>query len=368
MTSTVPLPDQDEIDAYRAANVPLYNDQKLKLGIFGTNVSNGLTMTSAESTFRPTWQQNLRIARTADELGFELLVPVARWRGFGGQVDFNGESLETFTWAAGVAQATERAMVFATSHLPTIHPIVAAKMSTTVDQIAGGRFGLNAVMGWFTPEMEMFGAEQRQHDQRYAYGHDWMTLVKRLWVEDKPFDHDGEFLHVREAQAAPKPVQPGGPVLVNAGNSPAGIRFSAKHVDFNFATVDTIENGTAYAAKVREIAATEFRRKIGMLTYAFVICRDTEAEANAVRDHIIEKGDWDGAGNLMSILGLESQSYGTQLREFKERFILGYGGYPIIGTPEQVVEELSGLSGAGMDGVILGFLDYEQELVLQPEL
>ncbi|MFC4948436.1 LLM class flavin-dependent oxidoreductase [Pseudonocardia sp. GCM10023141] len=146
------------------------------------------------------------------------------------------------------------------------------------------------------------------------------------------------------------------------GNSPAGLHFSAKHVDFNFATVDTLENGAAYATRVRELAATAYQRQIGILTYAFVICRDTEAEAQAVRDRILEAGDREGANNLMSVLGLQSQSFGTQLRQFQERFVLGYGGYPIIGTPEQVADELAGLSKAGMDGVILGFLDYEHEL------
>lgn len=359
MTQT--LDRADALAEYRAAHVPLYNKQKLKLGLFGTNVSNGLTMTQAETTFRPTWQQNVAIARAADDLGFEMMVPVARWRGFGGATDFNGECFETYTWAAGLAEATENIMVFATTHLPTVHPIVAAKMATTVDHIAGGRFGLNAVMGWFSPEMEMFG-EQRQHDDRYAFGDEWMTVVKNLWAEEEPFDFTGTYVTVRGAQAQPKPIQSPGPVLVNAGNSPAGIAFSAKHVDFNFATVDTLENAAAYATKVRDVARTDYRRDIGLMTYAFVICRDTEAEADEVRQAILDAGDWEGANNLMSVLGLQSESYSTQLRQFQERFVLGYGGYPIIGTPEQVVEQLGGLSAAGMDGVILGFLDYQQEL------
>lgn len=353
---------EDQIAEYRAAHVPLFNEQKLKLGLFGTNVSNGLTMTSAPTTFRPTWHQNLAIAQAADRMGMELLVPVARWRGFGGSTNFNGTSLETYTWAAGLAQATENIMVFATTHLPTVEPVVAAKMAATIDHIAQGRFGLNAVMGWFSPEMEMFGKGQRTHDDRYAFGDEWMTIVKQLWTEPNTFDFNGTYLSAHGAQAEPKPIQPGGPVLVNAGNSPAGIEFSAKHVDFNFATIDTLENAAAYSQKVRSIAAERYQRKIGLMTYAFVICRDTEEEAQAVADAILEAGDWEGAKSLMSVLGMQSESYSEQIRAFQERFILGYGGYPIIGTPEKVVSELGTLSAAGMDGVIVGFLDYEKEL------
>ena len=156
---------------------------------------------------RITWEHQLEIVRRADALGFELLLPVARWRGFGGTTDFNGESFETYTWAAGLAQATKNIMVAATSHVPTMHPIVAAKQATTIDHISNGRFALNLVMGWFTPEMAMFDGTQRAHDDRYRYGAEWLTIVKRLWTEEAPFDFDSADFHVRQAQAHPKPIQ-----------------------------------------------------------------------------------------------------------------------------------------------------------------
>jgi alkanesulfonate monooxygenase SsuD/methylene tetrahydromethanopterin reductase-like flavin-dependent oxidoreductase (luciferase family) len=119
-------------------NCPLYNDQKLKLGLFGTNCSNGLTVSHAETTYRATWEHSLAIAQPGDAMGFEMLVPIARWRGFGGTNDFNGICFETYTWAAGLAAATESIMVFSTSHVPTVHPIVAAKHCVTVDHISNG--------------------------------------------------------------------------------------------------------------------------------------------------------------------------------------------------------------------------------------
>ncbi len=93
-------------------------------------------------------------------------MPVARWKGFGGKTNFNGSNFETYTWAAGLAQATENTAVFTTSHVPTVHPIMAAKQATTVDHISNGRFALNIVCGWFAPELEMFGAPH--HGARHA--------------------------------------------------------------------------------------------------------------------------------------------------------------------------------------------------------
>jgi dimethylsulfone monooxygenase len=209
------------------------------------------------------------------------------------------------------------------------------------------------VMGWFTPEMEMFGAPQRRHDDRYEYGGEWVEVLTRLWSTSKPFDFDGKYIRVAGAVSEPKPVQKSWPVLVNAGNSPAGIDFSARYVDFNFATVDTLENAAKYSKAVRDRARREYHRTIGVMTYAFVICRDTEKEATKAKQAILDAGDYEGATNIMSVLGMESASFQEQIRQYQERFILGWGGYPIIGTPEQVVDELQSLSNAGMDGVIL---------------
>jgi FMNH2-dependent dimethyl sulfone monooxygenase len=239
----------------------------MKLGLFGTNCSYGLIMSHAATTYEATWAHTKAIAQRADALGFEALIPVARWKGFGGSTNFNGNCFETYTWAAGLAEATERIAIAATSHLPTINPIVAAKQATTIDHISGGRFALNLVMGWVTPEMEMFGGEQREHDERYAFGQEWLDYVFKLWGEKGSFDVDGAYFHGRDVEAYPKPVQGPRPALINAGNSKAGIEFSARNVDINFASLDTLENVTSYTSALKEKARTEHARAIQTMTY-----------------------------------------------------------------------------------------------------
>lgn len=92
----------------RTLTNPMFNDQKMKLGLFGTNCSYGLTMSHAPSTYEATWDHTLEIALRAESLGFEALVPIARWRGFGGTTNFNGNCFETYTWAAGLLQPPTR--------------------------------------------------------------------------------------------------------------------------------------------------------------------------------------------------------------------------------------------------------------------
>ena len=349
----------------RRSRVPLFDPgQKLKLGLFSFNVSGGMMATTVPSTYELSWPHTRDIARKADAMGFEALVPVGRWRGFGGKTNFAGASFETYSWAAGLAEATERIMVFATSHVPTVHPIVAAKQAATIDHISGGRFGLNLVMGWYAAEMEMFGGSQREHDARYELGSEWVEIVRRLWTEPDPFDFEGEFFELRGAVAEPKPIQQPYPVLVNAGSSATGIDFSARSCDVNFVGMGTFEMGKAAASAVRKRAHEAYGRDISTMTYATIVCRDTEREAQRDYQAMVDSIDWEAIDNLTSIFGVEGQSYGDaeSVRKLKTQFALGWGGMTFVGSPEQIVDQLQQTSAAGIDGIVLGFNDYLVEL------
>jgi dimethylsulfone monooxygenase len=361
----VPSTTQAEREAladYRRQNVPLYNEKKLKLGLFSMNCSGGMVISNAPSSWTIDWKYHLELAKKADALGFEAYIPVARWRGVGGEMDFLGENYETFSYASAMAASTENIMTFATVHAPIIHPIVAAKGAATIDHVSDGRFGMNVVMGWLVPEFEMFGVKQRDHETRYEYGAEWMEVVDRLWSDAGHFDHEGQFLQLKDAQAQPKPIQPRPPIL-NAGNSPTGGAWAAKHADFNFSSFSDLEGARNYTAEIKRVANDEHQRDIGVLTYGLVICRDTEEEAQAVHQQIIDMADWRAAHNWMSVLGVESGSFNEQMHgPLAEFFVAGAGAARVVGTPEQCVEQLAQINEAGMDGVMLGFLNWNEEL------
>lgn len=354
----------DDLITRRAA-LPLFDPrQKLKLGLFSFNVSGGMMATTVPTTYELSWRHTRDIARKAEAMGFEALVPVGRWRGFGGKTNFAGASFETYSWAAGLAEATERIMVFATSHVPTVHPVVAAKQAATIDHISGGRFGLNLVMGWFAAEMEMFGGTQKAHDARYEFGHEWLEIVRRLWTDPEPFDYDGEFFKLRGAVAEPKPLQRPHPLLVNAGSSAAGIDFSARSCDVNFVAMGSFEMGKTAASAVRKRARENYARDISTMTYATVVCRDTASEAQRDYAAMVASIDWEAIDNLTTIFGVEGQSYGDaeSVKQLKTQFALGWGGMTFVGSPQQVVDQLQQTSAAGIDGIVLGFNDYLVEL------
>ena len=180
------------------------------------------------------------------------------------------------------------------------------------------------------------------------------------WTE-QDFDHEGRHYRVKGGFLLPKPVQQPRPVLINAGNSEEGRDFSARNVDFNFVTIATQEQAVGMVQDIRQ-RAQGYGRECGVMSYGLVCCRDTEEEARALYDSIVAQGDWDAVHNIMDLLGMESSSFNEQIKHFGERFIAGWGGYPLVGTPEQVVGMMVELCDLGIEGFILSWLDYYEEL------
>jgi FMNH2-dependent dimethyl sulfone monooxygenase len=79
--------------------------------------------------------------------------------------------------------------------------------------------------------------------------------------------------------------------------------------------------------------------------------------------YVHEKGDWAAAKNMIDTFSLEINARAIpteRLKAYQEAFIAGWGGFPLIGTKEQIVDGLQALSQAGLDGVLLCWPRFEQ--------
>jgi len=344
---------------------PLYSENRMKLGAMAFNCSHGSTITSAEGAWEMNWPDTKDVIRMADDAGLEGLLPVGRWKGYGGPTNFNNRTFEAFTWAAGVGALTDHPAVFATTHVPLTHPIAAAKQAVTVDHISGGRFALNIVCGWFKNEFEMFGAEWRTHDDRYAYGVEWLDLVRQLWTRGEEFDFEGKYFNAKNLWSEPKPLQRPVPPIMNAGGSPAGQHFAATQADMNFVILRDhgVEGGKAQIDNLKNMAR-DAGREVQSWIHGYVVCRDTQKEADDYLEHYVrEKGDYVAVDNLLDIFGMQSETLTPEaLDAFRFHFIAGHGGYPLVGTPERIVDEIDKLLEIGIDGILLSWVDYKTEL------
>ncbi|MCW2953930.1 MAG: luciferase [Conexibacter sp.] len=336
-----------------------------KLGLFSPNCSSGLAVTTVEERWSGSWDDNLALAKLSDEVGLDFLLPIARWIGYGGTTNFHEGVLDPVTWAAGLLANTERIAVFATIHTAFNHPIVVAKQMATLDQIGHGRAGINVVAGWNKPEYDTFGVElPESHDDRYALAQEWLDLVQRIWSTEGSFDHHGRFFHVNHVEGLPKPFEGSVPVL-NAGASPQGRDYAARNANYLFTPfADAATDGAATVADVTGAARERYAREIGVLTLGYSVCRPTHAEAEEYhRWYADEKADWNAVDNLMALQGMHAQSFSKEmLASFRGRFAAGHGAFPLVGTPDEIADEIERIAAAGFAGMTLAFVDYLGEL------
>ena len=349
----------------RAGTNPLFNANRMKLGLFGLNVSKGCAMTTAEGALELDWPKNLELAQIADRAGIEALIPVGRFLGMGGPSNFNGDSYEVYCWAAGMAQGTSNTAVMSTSNVLMSHPVVAAKQIATIDHISQGRFALNIICGWYEKEYELFGASIMEHDARYDLADEWIGIAKRLWTSEEPFDFEGRYFRIKGGLSTPKPIQKPFPPLMNAGGSPRGQRFAAQHCDIVFVLLNPhdLDDSKARIQSVRNLAC-EYGRELQVWTYCYCVQRDSREKAQRyLRYCIEEKGDDEAATNLLTSFGMNSATFTPeQLKEFRFHFKAGYGGYPLVGTATDIVDTLDKLSGIGLDGMAFSWIDYDEGL------
>ena len=340
----------------------LRRPHRLKLGLFHTNVSGGQAVTKVDERWSANWEDNKTIAQMADDAGLDFILPVARWKGYGGETDFNGYNLETLTWAAGILASTEQIGIFGTVHAPLIHPIFAAKQMVTADHIGRGRFGLNIVCGWNVTEFEMFGMEARDHESRYLFAQEWWDIILKIWSTKERFDFNGRWFQLKQVIGDPKPYSGGRPAVMNAGASETGRDFAARNCDVLFTSMISPEQAQTDLDPFRAMGK-KYGRDVAAFTFTYVVCRPSRKEAEAYHDfYANEMADWEGAENLMDSLGMYTHTFPTEvLGMLRSRFAGGHGAYPLIGTPDDIAAGLKSISDAGLAGTTIAFVNYIDE-------
>jgi FMNH2-dependent dimethyl sulfone monooxygenase len=347
----------------RSTTRPLAGPNRLKLGVFAPNLSAGASSISLAPgpPVMGNWGEAQAIAQAADQAGFEVVVPIARWMGHGGESRFWQRSFETMTWGAALAATTNDIFVMTTCHVPMVHPVLAAKMGATLDHVSGGRWGLNLVAGWSKPEFDLFGVEFAEHSDRYRLSEEWIQIVKRLWTEEEPFDFDGDFFHLKGAISDPKPVQAPYPLIMNAGQSPPGLALAGKHSDMAYIGLAGDTDIPGSVQRVRE-AASLHGREVAVWALAHIVSADTDEAAQAqVESYAIENGDVETAMRYAASLmrtDTASQAAFRADSDLVRNLMISQGNYSIVGSAESVAQRLVELSQAGIDGLAVAFFDY----------
>lgn len=277
-----------------------------------------------------TWPRWQNIARAVEDLGFAGLY---RSDHFTNAEPPDKDSLElwvSLTWLASHTQRIEFGPLV--SPFSFRHPALTARMAAAVDDLSAGRLTLGLGAGWQEREHRLFGFDLLSPVERFDRFEEGLEVVTRLLRSDGPAEYEGRYYSLRDAVLLPRPVRPGGPPILIGGNGEKRtLPYAAKYAD---------EWNAVY------LPLGEWRR------------------LNARLDELLQiQGREPGSVRRSMMTGLRFGRTKDALEEQLRR-----GSHPaeelrrrglVVGVGEETREQLAELESAGLQRVMLQWLDLD---------
>ncbi len=274
------------------------------------------------------WDRWRRLARAVEGLGYAGLYRSDHFPNE--QTGSYRDGLELWSSLTWLADNTER-IEFGplVSPFSFRHPVITAWQASAVDNLAGGRLRLGLGAGWQVWEHDAFGFDLLDTDSRFARFEEGLEVVTRLLRSEEPASFQGEFYRLHEALLMPRSPRPGGPPIVIGGNGPRRtLPLAARYADeWNavFLTADEFAKlDASLDESLREAGRAPDRMRRTLMTR--VVFGRTEAEVDRKLDGVP--------------------------RDQLEPAVLA-------GTTAEIVERLGRLSEAGVQRVMLQWLEVD---------
>ncbi len=286
----------------------------------------------------------------------------------------------TISYAAAV---TER-IHFMLAHRPGFtSPTLAARQIATLDQFSGGRLGVHFISGGSDDEQKRDG-DYLDHDQRYARTDEYLGILRRIWTEAQPFDHEGTFYRFQRGFSEVKPAQQPHVPIYFGGASEAAIEVAGKHADVYALWGESLDQVRDLTTRVRAEAAKHGRTVNFSVSFRPVLA-ETEDKAWKRAEDILERTralrvqagysrggpqQSEGARRLLAAADkgdrVDQRLWTAIARETGGRS----NSTGLVGTPEQVADALLAYYDLGVTTFLIrGFdpledaVDYGRELI-----
>ena len=334
----------------------------MDIGVFIPIGNNGWLISKTSPQYMPSFALNQTVVQKAEQYGMDFALSMIKLRGFGGQSEFWDHNLKSFTLMAGLAAVTKRIRLYATVATLTIPPAIVARMTSTIDSIAPGRFGVNLITGWAKAEYDQMGLwpGDDHYERRYDMLTEYTTILRQLWNEGRS-DFKGEFFTMNDCRLSPRPSRP--VPLVCAGQSPRGMAFAAAFADYNFCVGAGLNTPTAYAATNDRLLAevTKTKRTVGSYPLMMVIADETDEAAFAKWQRYVEGADIDA----LAYLGFQANADTKAISGSSARWMtqetspVNFNMGTLIGSYANVARMLDeAASVPGTAGIMLTFDDF----------
>ena len=310
------------------------------------------------------WPYIRTVVRRSEELGYDLtLVAELNLNDIKGA---HAPALDAWSTAAALAAVTTQIEIMVAVR-PTFHqPALLAKQAANIDHVSGGRLTLNVVSSWWAEEARMYGVAFDTHDDRYARTGEWIDVVDGLWKQT-PFSYAGRYYRVEDTILEPKPLSRPRPCLYAGGESEAAKDLIARKCDAYLMHGDPPERVGEKIADMRRRRAQYGLPPLRFGVAAYAIVRNTTEAAQAELARITDvQSSAAGFANFQQWLS------GTQLERamsIQEYSVSNRGlRSGLVGTPDQVRQQLDRFSRAGVDLVLLQMSPQLEEMERFAEL
>lgn len=333
----------------------------LKFAYWSPILSGGYVISTLPQRTEWSLESNVRLAQTAENVGFDYTLLPARFT----SLEAGDGQNDVLISSAYLAAATRRLKIIGAFHTAFWHPALIAKSAATLSVASNGRYALNILSGWLKAEYDQFGIQWNEHDERYRQSEEFIEILRGLWTAEEPFHFKGEHHQIEGAYFRPQPDP--SPEIFQGGNSKAARRMAARYSDWYFMNGTSPEGAREQIEEISALAR-EYGRKVKFGLNAFVILRETEAEAQEQKRAIIDAADLEkvagfakqakNAGQSTSEnIGMWSDSQLEDLVQPNDGFKTG-----LIGSADLIVERIRLYREAGVDLLLTGFMHFNDEL------
>jgi F420-dependent oxidoreductase-like protein len=277
------------------------------------------------------WEEIVRIWQRAEELGYDTAWTYDHFVAV--MMDPYDPCLEAWSCLAALAVNTKRIRIGTLVTGNTYrHPVVLAKMATTVDVISRGRLEFGVGAGWYEPEHTMFGFPFGTARERCQRLDEALKVIRALWQDKQP-SFQGKHYGLSAAIAEPKPVQtPHPPITVAGAGEKRLLPIVARHADCwsSFGSPDV------------------FRRKTDILRG---YCEKEQRDCDAIEKQVLAPAaitdDLSSAAPLIQGYALYQQISEEEARRWM-----------LVGTVDDVRRQVDEFVAAGVTHFVLALSPY----------
>lgn len=274
------------------------------------------------------WTRWQRLAQAAETLGYAGLYRSDHYTNARPPDKDSLELWVSLTWLAGHTQRLEFGPLV--SPVSFRHPTMTARMAAAVDDLSGGRLRLGLGAGWQQREHQNYGWDLLDVPQRFKRFEEGLDIITQLLNSDEPVDYQGEYYQLNEAVLLPRPQQPGGPPIIIGGNGPKRtLPLAARYADEWNSVYLSPQKFANLNAQLDELLQARGRppAQVRRSLMANVVFGRNEADLSR------------------KLQGRSADDLRAENR--------------IVGTPAQVVDQLGRLAEAGVQCLMMQWLDQD---------